>query len=252
MPQPQAAKKLEKRARSPQNPKYPMRSLTFFIAFLLAAPLLSAQDDDTEYRMELGAGVGLAFGLNDCNSAWYGSSNIGGALVGRFVLNPRMAIKVNLGYGRLGGTTEGRSDFYPANPNASGPAKLNYQLSGDLYDLSALYELHFLPYGYTRGYQGYRRLTPYLQMGFGFSYGTAGKAFTCNIPLGVGVKFKASRRLNLGLEWRMHLTPSDKLDGLEQPLGIKSMGFRNKDHYSFTLFTLTYDLAPRCPTCNRD
>lgn len=229
-----------------------MRILTFFIAFLLAASQLSAQDDDAEYRMELGAGVGLAFGLNDCNSAWFGSSNVGGALVSRFILNPRMAVKVNLGYGRLDGTTEGRSDFYPADPDASGPARLNYQLSGDIFDLSALYELHFLPYGFTRGYQGYRRVTPYLQMGFGLTYGTAGKAFTCNIPLGVGVKFKASRRLNLGLEWRMHLTPSDKLDGLEAPLGIKSMGFRNKDHYFFTLFTLTYDLAPRCPTCNRD
>ena len=229
-----------------------MRILTFFIAFLLAASQLSAQDDDAEYRMELGAGVGLAFGLNDCNSAWFGSSNVGGALVSRFILNPRMAVKVNLGYGRLDGTTEGRSDFYPANPDASGPARLNYQLSGDIFDLSALYELHFLPYGYLRDYKGHCRLVPYLQMGFGLTYGKAGKAFTANIPLGVGVKYKVAERLNLGLDWLVHFTLSDKLDGLEAPLGISSSGFRNKDHYSALSLTLTYDLNPRCPTCNRD
>ena len=27
--------------------------------------------------------------------------------------------------------------------------------------------------------------------------------------------------------------------------------FRNKDHYVTLLLTLTYDLNPRCPTCNK-
>ena len=89
-------------------------------------------------------------------------------------------------------------------------------------------------------------------MGFGLTDGKAGKAFTANIPLGVGVKYKVAERLNLGLDWLVHFTLSDKLDGLEAPLGINSSGFRNKDHYSALSLTLTYDLNPRCPTCNRD
>lgn len=229
----------------------PCRSILLLL--LLTATLrLSAQDDDTEYRMELGAGIGAAFGLNDVNSKPYGNTNLGGTLVARWILNPRMAIKANLGVARWNGTTEGMKPFYPADPGATGTDRLAYKLDGEVYDVGALYEIHFLPYGYVQGYQGHHRWTPYLQIGLGVTYGSAGKAFTANIPLGFGVKYKAGRRLNLGLEWRMHLTPSDKLDGLEAPLGIKSSGFRNKDHYSFTLFTLTYDLSPRCPTCNRD
>jgi hypothetical protein len=129
---------------------------------------------------------------------------------------------------------------------------LQYAYMGAIIDLSALYELHFLPYGFQQDFREFKRISPYIQMGLGLTYGTPSNAFTFNIPLGAGVKFKVSRRVNLGLEWRMHFTPSDKLDGLKAPLGIKSGGFRNKDYYSFTQLTITYDLAPRCPTCNRD
>lgn len=229
-----------------------LRRLISLLLLTLCATGLSAQDEDTEYRMELGAGVGLCFGLNDVNSKWYGQSSVGGGLVMRRLLNPRMAIKANFDVGKWSGSTKGVNNFYPANPNQTGEERLDYAMSGAVYDLSVLYEINFLPYGYLQNYQGFKRLTPYLQMGFGLTYGSVGKAFTANIPLGVGLKYKAGRRLNLGLEWRMHLTPSDKLEGLEAPLGIKSSGFRNKDHYSFTLFTVTYDLSPRCPTCNRD
>ena len=96
-------------------------------------------------------------------------------------------------------------------------------MSDGIYDLSALYELHFLPYGYVRDYKGYSRIVPYLQMGLGLTYkDRAGKAFSANIPLGFGVKYKVAPRLNLGLDWLMHLSLSDKLDGLDAPLGIKS------------------------------
>ncbi len=47
------------------------------------------------------------------------------------------------------------------------------------------------------------------------------------------------------------LTFSDRLEGLEAPKGIKSEMFRNKDHYGLTLVTLTYDISPRCPACNK-
>ena len=89
-------------------------------------------------------------------------------------------------------------------------------------------------------------------MGFGITYGLAGKSFTANIPVGLGIKYKVAQRLNLGLDYLVHFSLSDKLDGLDAPLGISSSGFRNKDHYSALTLTLTYDLNPRCPTCNKD
>lgn len=231
-----------------------MKTIRFLLLLplLLAGPALRAQQEDVVYRVELGAAAGIHFGLNDVNTRWYGNSQLGGGAVARFLLNPRMSVKTALSYGKISGKAENVDNFYPADPGTVGPEQLKFSASSDVFDLSALYELHFLPYGYNEGYQGYKRITPYLQMGIGFTYATGGKAFTANLPIGVGVKYKLAPRLNLGLEWRMHFSLSDKLDGLEAPLGIKSTAFKNKDHYSFTLLSITYDIAPRCPNCNKD
>lgn len=219
---------------------------------LWAVTLPASAQDDEIYRMEVGVGAGAGFMLDDTNAAFYGATSFTGGALLRFVLNPRMAVKTSLTYTKVGGSTEGIDRFYPSDPTASGETRLNYRFDGAVYDLSALYELHFLPYGLGAGYLNYKRFTPYLQMGFGLTYGTSGKAVTANFPLGFGFKYKLSRRLNLGLDWTMHFSLSDKLDGLEAPLGIKSSMFRNKDHYSQTMLTLTYDISPKCPDCNRD
>ncbi len=224
-----------------------MRYLICLLA-LVCSLHAAAQNDETVYRLELGGGVGMGLNLTDVD----GKIGLAAAAVARFPLNPRMAVKAQFSYSQIKGATDGIKNFYPIDPSQPGSDRLHYEVSDGIYDLSALYELHFLPYGYVRDYKGYSRIVPYLQMGFGLTYGPAGKAFSANIPLGFGVKSKVAPRLNLGLDWLMHFSLSDKLDGLDAPLGIKSSGFRNKDHYSTLTLTLTYDLNPRCPTCNRD
>lgn len=224
-----------------------MRYLICLLA-LVCSLHAAAQNDETVYRLELGGGVGMGLNLTDVD----GKIGLAAAAVARFPLNPRMAVKAQFSYSQIKGATDGIKNFYPIDPSQPGSDRLHYEVSDGIYDLSALYELHFLPYGYVRDYKGYSRIVPYLQMGFGLTYGPAGKAFSANIPLGFGVKYKVAPRLNLGLDWLMHFSQSDKLDGLDAPLGIKSSGFRNKDHYSTLTLTLTYDLNPRCPTCNRD
>ena len=224
-----------------------MRYLICLLA-LVCSLHAAAQNDETVYRLELGGGVGMGLNLTDVD----GKIGLAAAAVARFPLNPRMAVKAQFSYSQIKGATDGIKNFYPIDPSQPGSDRLHYEVSDGIYDLSALYELHFLPYGYVRDYKGYSRIVPYLQMGFGLTYGPAGKAFSANIPLGFGVKYKVAPRLNLGLDWLMHFSLSDKLDGLDAPLGIKSSGFRNKDLYSTLTLTLTYDLNPRCPTCNRD
>ncbi len=236
-----------------------MNRLRFFLRFVVVPLFLSvlfcgrmSAQEEVEYRMEVGGALGMNSALSDVNSKLFGNIGVAGGGVLRFLLNPRMAVKTSLTYARLSGDATGVDEFYPAVPGQSGTERRVFKVKGGLYDLSALYEINFLPYGYVQGYQGYRRLVPYLQMGLGFTYSDAGSAFTVNVPMGLGIKYKVAERLNLGLEWRMHLTLSDKLEGLEAPLGLKSSGFKNKDHYSLTLLTLTYDISPRCPTCNKD
>lgn len=221
---------------------------TLILLFSLCSLATWGQQDETVYRLELGGGVGMGTTWTDLSS----KPALSAALMARFPLNPRMAIKTQFTYAGIKGDTQGSSNFIPADPNQSGTEKLNYDVSSSIYDISALYELHFLPYGYAHDYRGYSRIVPYVQMGFGFTYGAAAEAFTVNIPIGLGLKYKVAPRLNLGLDWMVHFSLSDKLDGLSKPLGIEQSGFSGKDHYSSLTLTITYDLSPRCPTCNRD
>ncbi len=226
--------------------------LTLVLCLSTAFAPLAAQDEDVLYRREIGGGFGLGLSSNDASIKYFNGIGIAGNAILRFNLNKRMAIKTNLGYSAMKGDLAERKDFVPDNPNSSRPSQGTYNFSSGVIDLNALYELNFLPYGYIQDYRGMKRFTPYIQFGIGMTYGICGKAFTGNLPVGAGVKWKVGKRLNLGFDWTMHFTLSDKLDGLEAPLGIKSTMFKNKDRYSKALITLTYDISPRCPDCQRD
>ena len=122
-------------------------------------------------------------------------------------------------------------------------------------DVSLAYEYNFWPYGTGRDYRGAQRLTPFLFGGIGATSVSGGQksVFTANIPLGIGVKYKLGDRVNLGLEWAMHFSLSDELDGVKDPYTVKSSGmFKNKDCYSALMLSLTYSFMPKCKTCNKD
>ena len=77
--------------------------------------------------------------------------------------------------------------------------------------------------------------------------------FTANIPIGLGVKYKVADRVNLGVEWRIHFSLSDELDGMKDPYFIKSKGaFKNTDCYSALQVTITYSFMAKCKTCHND
>ena len=79
-----------------------------------------------------------------------------------------------------------------------------------------------------------------------------------NLPLGLGVKYKLKPRLNVGAEWTFRFTTTDALDvnkgqaTLAHPYGIKSVGLKNKDAYSFLMLTLTYDIMAKCRDCHNN
>ncbi len=227
--------------------------ILFFTLFLSSAfTPLAAQDEDVLFRREIGGGFGMGLSSNDASIKYFDGIGFAGNAILRFNLNKRMAIKTTIGYNSMKGDLAKREDLVPGNPNLLRPTPGSYNFSSGVLDLNALYELHFLPYGYIQDYRGMKRLTPYIQFGVGMSYGICGKAFTTNLPIGFGLKWKVAKRLNIGLDWTINFTLSDKLDGLEAPLGIKSSMFKNKDHYSRMLITLTYDISPRCPNCQKD
>lgn len=225
-----------------------MRQGLLSILLLVAAVQTQAQDD-VEYRMEVGAGVGLVSYLGDFNGSVVKNMQPIGSLVWRWVLNPRMALRAKGSYGKLKGSSADVQTYYPdmqAKP---------YQFNHSLGDLGVTFEYNFWPYGTGRDYRGAKRLTPFIFGGVGGTYVSGGPkdVWTAHVPLGLGVKYKLGDRVNIGLEWAAHFSLSDKLDGVVDPYLVKSSGlFKNTDGYSTLLVTLTYSFQAKCRTCHND
>ena len=159
-----------------------------------------------------------------------------------------MGLRLAATYGKLKGSDRGLKTYIPDTDGDT-----SYEFNNTLADLSLTYEYNFWPYGTGHDYRGAKRLTPFIFAGLGATYVTGGgnNVFTANLPLGLGVKYKLAPRLNLGVEWAMHFSLSDKLDGTVDPYGIKSSGlFKNTDCYSALQVSLTYSFMAKCRTCH--
>ena len=228
-----------------------MRRVITVIAVMLTTVATQAQTDP-EYRAEIGAGVGLMAYVGDFNSSLTKNMQPMGLLLGRYRFNPRMGLALNIGYGKLKGSSEGLATWYPGI-SEEGAATVEFNNSA--VDVGLRFEYNFWPYGTGREYRGAKRLVPYIAVGLGATYvsGDGNNVFTANVPMGVGVKYKIADRLNLGLEWAMSFTLNDKLDGVADPYGIKSSGaFKNTDCYNVIRLSVTYDIMAKCKTCNND
>lgn len=225
-----------------------MRTLLIPLLALML-PLAMHAQDEYEYRMEIGAGAGMASYVGDFNGSIVGNMQPSASLLARRVLNPYMALKLDFTYGKLKGSSADAKTYYPGLDAAP------VDFSNTLMDLGLSFEYNFWPYGTGREYRRARRLTPFVFLGVGATYAKAGgeSVFTANVPIGLGVKYKLGKRLNLGLEWAMHFSLSDRLDGVADPYGIESSGmFKNADGYSMLKLTLTYSFMPKCKICNKD
>lgn len=223
--------------------------------FLASAMLMcfagNAHADNLEYRYEVGVMVGGSSYYGDANyNSLINNLNIMGGLLGRYNINPRMAVKANLAFAGISGSTAGNGNRFPGG---------DVEFSRMLCDLGAQFEYNFFAYGDGTGYKSTRRFTPYVFAGLGCTYAPspAEHVFAMNIPMGVGVKYKIAPRINLGCELSFRFTTSDKLDVtketapiLDDPYGIKSGAMKNRDSYSFLTISVTYDLSPKYRECN--
>lgn len=206
-----------------------------------------------EYKMDIGGMTGGCFYMGDANrSVLYKGTRPMIGVVARYIFNPHMALKGDLAVGGIKGNTADFKNKYPNGENA--------QFSRTLIDLGAQIEYNFWGYGLGEEYLRIKRLTPYIVGGMGFTFAPAPaeNVFTVNFPLGIGVKYKAAPRWNIGCEFTMRFSLSDKLDvtsndglQLNDPYNISGKGFKNKDSYSYTSIFVTYDLFPKCKTCNK-
>ncbi|MBQ9678254.1 MAG: porin family protein [Prevotella sp.] len=222
-----------------------MKKTLLSILLLTMTVALSAQDAP-EYRAEIGGGIGLVAYEGDFNGNLFKNMQPMFTLLGRYKFNPRMALALNVSYGKIKGSSKDAKTYYPDIPVTD--------FSHGLLDVGVRYEYNFWPYGTGREYRGAKCLTPYLYIGMGATMVKPEKTeIAFNLPIGAGVKYKVGERVNLALEWAMHFTSSDMLDGVKDPYGIQSSGlFKNTDCYSHLRMSLTYDIWAKCKTCHND
>ncbi|MBO7115551.1 MAG: porin family protein [Prevotella sp.] len=222
-----------------------MRKALFSVLLTIFTVSLSAQDAP-EYRAEVGGGIGLVAYQGDFNGNLFKNMQPMFTLLGRYKFNPRMALALNVSYGKIKGSSKNVETFYPDLPETD--------FNHGIVDAGIRYEYNFWPYGTGREYRGAQRITPYIYIGLGATFVKPEKTeIALNLPIGAGVKYKLGERMNLALEWTMHFTTSDMLDGVKDPYGIKSSGlFKNTDCYSHLRLSLTYDIWAKCKTCHND
>lgn len=226
-----------------------MRKLLLMLMVLLPAARMSAQDGP-QYRMEIGAGVGTVSYAGDFNGNVLKNMQPMFSALWRYNFDPYKDLRFSATYGKLKGSSKDVDTYYPDY------ATEEYSFNRNLLDVSLVFEYNFWPYGTGRDYRGAKRLTPYIYGGIGATSASGGgskSVFTANVPIGLGVKYKLNERMNLGLDWGIHFSLSDELDGVKDPYQVKSSGmFKNTDCYSMLQLTLTYSFKAKCRTCNKE
>lgn len=224
-----------------------MKKVLTTLLFLCAAMGTYGQEEP-EYRMEVGAGAGLVSYLGDFNGNLLKNLQPMGSLIAKYRMNPRMSWAVSVSYGKLKGSSADVKTWYPELKEQT------VSFDHGVLDAGLRFEYNFWAFGTGREYRGARKLTPFIALGLGATYANAAEhVLAANLPLGAGVKYKVADRLNLTAEWVMHFGGSDRLDGVEDPYGIKSSGiFKNTDCYTMMQIALTYDIWAKCKTCHND
>lgn len=224
------------------------RIVLTIIGLVVALVHISAQDDP-QYRMEIGAGVGMVSYEGDFNGNVLKNMQPMASLLWRYNFDPYKDLRLSASYGKLKGSSADVKTYYPDY------AESTYEFNHNVVDVSLVFEYNFWPYGTGRDYRGAKRLTPYIYGGLGATSVSGGSksVFTANVPIGIGVKYKVRERLNVGLDWGFHFSLNDELDGVKDPYRVKSSSaFKNTDCYSMLQLTITYSFKAKCRTCNKE
>ena len=88
------------------------KCLLLLVLFLLPLQVMRAQDD-YQYRLEIGAGVGLVAYEGDLNGNILAHQQPMAAIVGRYNFDPYKDLRFNLGLGKLKGSNDKVKTDYP-------------------------------------------------------------------------------------------------------------------------------------------
>lgn len=225
-----------------------MRSLfaTLMIAIAVSSSSLPVMSQESTYRFDLGASLGMSGYLGDANTAdLFANSGFSAAVNFRYLINTRWAIRASLMSAGLSGNSADMENVFPGGET--------YKFTSTVYDLGGRIEFNFFNYGIGESYRKMKRWSPYLSLGVGITAASSddNTHVYANIPVGLGIKYKLKPRINIGLDWTMTKVFGDKIDGeiLDDPYAIKSSFLKNTDWYSTIMISLSYEFGERCKNC---
>ena len=225
-----------------------MRSTFFQILFCLSSLTVGAQ----EYLYEIGGMLGSSFYMGDANKTTvFKNMNPSASALFRYNVNFHVAFKANLAWARVSGSTEGLTNVFPNNAQAS--------FERNVIDLGGQMEFNFFPYSDKYKYLNTKRVSPYIAGGLGFSAapGNGDLFFSPHVSVATGVKYKLKNRINIGAELSVRKLFGDGLDVsagnnlLDNPYNMSSGWLKNKDWYSMLTIFVTYDFGLRNCNCNK-
>jgi hypothetical protein len=214
----------------------------------LSFALIHAQ----EYLYEIGGMGGAAAYMGDVNqTAPLKGLNPAAGVVFRYNANFRIALKADLAWARISGSTEGLENVFPERAQAS--------FERNVFEVGGQFEFNFFPYSDKYAYLNTKRFSPYLLVGLGATVAPGnGSTFSgLNLPVGIGAKYKLKNRLNLGCELSVRRLFGDGLDVtdesnriLDNPYGIGGSVMKNRDWYLTLTISVTWDFGLRNCQCN--
>ncbi|WMJ72569.1 DUF6089 family protein [Cytophagaceae bacterium ABcell3] len=177
----------------------------------------------------------------------------GGMVFYRRNFSPVFTLRGSIMTGRIKGSDEGAQDPVPAARDG--------EFHNNITEAAIMAEYNFLDF---RRYKDRRRFAPYLTAGLAiFNYqraypGTAirGGAVNPSIPIGIGIKYKLTKTVNLNAEFVARKTFTDYLDNISDTYAdgySKQLANPHlNDWYYYTGFSISYTFyGIACPEFQR-
>ena len=147
----------------------------FYLVFLLVGCCWIGKAQ--EYKYEIGGMVGGSYYMGDLNkNAFFKGLNPSLGVVFRYTPNFRWAVKTDLLWGRVSGSTDGLENVFPNGATAS--------FERNFFELGGQMEFNFLPYSDKFAYLNTKRFSPYIYGLWG--NGRSGKSNVCKFEYSVG------------------------------------------------------------------
>ncbi len=220
-----------------------MRKLFLFILFTCTAITLQSQTH------EVGIFAGGSNYVGDVGSTNYLYSNeLGGGLVYKYNLNPRIALRGTYTYIPVSGNDKDAENLFRQNRGQ--------RFSNNIHEFAVGVEFNFFDYNISN----YRTtFTPYILAEIAaFNYSSPGvrispttvslkNKFSYSLPLGIGIKGRLDDHLAIAFEVGTRFTLVDDIDYTTDKINEYNFGGTGNDWYMFTGLSIVYTFGrPPC------